>query len=392
MEDIEITCPNCKIQLPAELKRVLISGTAVTCENCGVVLVPKVQGEPSQVPAEKAAKPASVREAIKQAFREAKASIAAETSRPQVAAPTRHAPGARTAQPGRPAPAVAAAQPAPELPREPPSAPASPGTSETPQGHREHEPRVRSKPRKKPKRGTANYIANLKQEIEEGKKGLRTYNEVSKILLGIWLALFYIASISTVLFEAFSGRPFLAGLVQQAPLYIIGAFMYWYETHRLHEWIKQGVYEFYGVDIIVVGILGCSVYGAGVLMLVKGVVVMGIMLMQDEVAPKSKRDVLIGWINGFDEVAWYIAAIAAAAAFILTASSIIAGIFSFTGPSAQFVAFIIMGICGIVAANSDLTKVSRYCREYRFEGLGGKALVYGVIGCVCFGAGVPMIV
>jgi len=108
--------------------------------------------------------------------------------------------------------------------------------------------------------------------------------------------------------------------------------------------------------------------------------------------PKSKRDALIGWINGLDEVSWYIAALAAAFAFIFTASSVLAGIFKLTAPSEQFVAFIIMGICGIVAANSDFTRVSKHCREYKFEGLGGESLVYGVLGCICLGAGVPMLV
>jgi hypothetical protein len=408
MADVEILCPNCKAALPAELKRVLLTGTTVTCENCGIVLVPKLQGEPSKAPTEKTPEPTSVRQAIKQALRETKASIAADLQRTKAnlaadmqrtkaniaaelhrnLAPvtSRPEPPAQPAQPERPAPPAAPASP------EPLASPASPGTSGPPPQHPKCEKPAGSKPCKQPKRGTPKYTAALKVKIEKAKKGLRSYNEVSLVLMRILLAVFYIASIFNLLSDAFTGKPYFANLVVQAPLYIIGAFLYWYETHRIHEWVKQGVYEFYGVDMIIVGIFGCMVCGIGVLMLIKGFVVMGIMVAQDKVAPKARRDVLISWINGFDEVSWYIAALVAAAAFIFAASFVISGIISLSAPSPQFIACIIMGIFGIVAANSDLHDVSKHCREYRFENLGGKSLVYGILGCICFGAGTPMIV
>ncbi len=411
MADVEITCPNCKANLPAELKRVLMTGTTVTCENCGIVLVPKIQGEPSQVPAEKVPEPSSVRQAVKQALREAKASIAADLQRTKtnlaadmqrtkasIAADLQRSispatstpePSARPAQPNLFAPPETPASPHPTVP------PATPGTCGLPAQHPKCEKPARSGPRKQPKRGTPEYTAALKQKIEKVKKGLRTYNKVSLILMRLCLAIFYLASIGILFADAYEGIPLIAVfaiLLQQMPLYITGAFLYWYETHRIHEWVKQGVYEFYGVDMIIVGIVGCTVCGIGVFMLIKGFVVMGIMIAQDKVTPKARRDALIGWINGFDEVTWYIAALVAATAFILMPALLLHGIFVLDVPSVQFIGLIIMGICGIVAANSDFRDVSKLCREYRFENLGGKSLVYGIIGCICFGAGAPMII
>ena len=395
MEDIDITCPNCKIQLPAELKRVLMSGTTVTCENCGVVLVPKMQDEPKQVPAKKEPEPTSVRQVVRQAIKQAKAGIAEEIHKSLAGTQRQSSEPAKPAVALQPAQPTAAAEPspppAPAVP-ERPAAPPSPAAGKPPSGPPERHEKGGSKSRKGPRRGTAEFVAARKLEIEKAKKGLRAYNDASLVLMRLFLAIFYITSIGTLVYDALSGKPFFPGLVQQVPLYIIGYFLHWYETHRIHEWVKQGVYEFYGVDMIVVGILECMVCGIGVLMLIKGFIVMGIMIAQDEVTPKAKRDVLIGWINGFDEVSWYIAAIIAAAAFIVASSIILRDLFSLVVPPPQLISLIVMGTCGIVAANSDLTKVSRYCREWKFDGLGGRSLAFGIIGCICFGAGVPMLV
>ncbi|MEX2680659.1 MAG: hypothetical protein Q6373_003615 [Candidatus Sigynarchaeota archaeon] len=394
MEDIEITCPNCKIQLPAELKRVLMSGTTVTCENCGVVLVPKVQGEPKQVPAQKEQETTSVRQAVRQAIKQAKASIAEEIHKSMAAGQRQH-PGitkpAAHVQPAQPmATAGTSPPPAATVPERPASQP-SPIAGGPPSTPPEHHGKGGSDRRKGLRRGTPEFIAARKLVIEKAKKNLRAYNEASLVLMRLFLAIFYFVSIGTLLYDALLGKPFFPGLVQQTPLYIIGAYLHWYETHRIHEWVKQGVYEFYGIDMIVVGILGCMVCGIGVFMLIKGFIVMGIMIAQDEITPKAKRDVLIGWINGLDEVSWQVMALAAAAAFIIAASIILRDLFSLVAPPMQLIALIVAGTCGIVAANNDFTKVSRYCREWKFDGLGGKSLAFGIIGCICFGSGVPML-
>nr|MDO8117237.1 hypothetical protein [Candidatus Sigynarchaeota archaeon] len=41
MDTIILKCPNCSAILPAELKKDLYAGKDVTCENCGILIIPK---------------------------------------------------------------------------------------------------------------------------------------------------------------------------------------------------------------------------------------------------------------------------------------------------------------------------------------------------------------
>jgi predicted Zn finger-like uncharacterized protein len=404
MEDgIEITCPNCKASLPVELKRVLVSGTAVTCENCGIVLVPKVQGQPSQVsPSGHAATSNRPTTASNQHDRArdvaSKGRERCETrdrrdqceAREDRLQPTRASePSTQPTQPATPSPVMPRAVPGKlssvsPLPQAGPSIPPA-------------NPRAGA-PRKPPTKGTPEYVSDLKVKIGKGKAALKSFNEVSLNLMKLFLGLFYIISAAAIVLQSFFGQPgfnfahLLTASIQIAPQCIIGAFMYWYETRRLHEWIKHEVYEFYGIDIIIVGIIGCTVAGIGVLLIIKGIMVMVIMISQDEITPRLPRDGLISWIGGFDEVSWLIAAIVSAGAFSIVALGLVQGLISLATPSPTFVSLVIMGICGIIAANGDLHDVTTRCRAFKFENLGGKALGYGIVGCICAGAGAPMII
>nr|MDO8112318.1 hypothetical protein [Candidatus Sigynarchaeota archaeon] len=360
MSEIEINCPNCKAALPVELRRDLQSGKAVTCENCGIVLVPKAQGQASSPIT--ASKPA----------------------------------GHKVKSPGIPRGPGTAPLVGIKVPSKATASPAGdkccgrvPGTSPT-GGEKPAVP--------VPVPGSPEYIAETKKQLAVFKGKIHDYNELSLNLMKIFLSLFFVISLSMVTYRALFGQVYIdfgylvTTLLFLLPQYIMGAFMYWYETRRLHKWIAAGQYEFYGIDIVIAGLAGLYVYGIGILLVIKGFAVMAYMTKQDRIFPKPRRDALIAWINGFDEISWMVASIAAASAFCYMVWGLMTGIVSMTIPSPELVGFIIMGICGTIAANGDLRNVSAYVREWKFDGIGGKAMGYAVIGCICMGSGTPMIV
>ncbi len=342
MDSIILKCPNCSAIIPAELKKDLYAGNNVTCENCGILIIPKTP-------------PRGGHPAPSNAFpRDGTPNGVQPRGAPEGARHPvhRHEP-ARTASP-RP--------------------PAMPGGWDTP------------------------FDAEaLREKLPGYRKFIQSYNDVAHALMKIFLGIFFVVSFATIAVTWLVGPPmlnwsgFLENLASVSWFYILGAFMYWYDKKKVYPWVKRGQFDFYGIDLFVLGLAGMGVFGLGILPFLKGIFIMAYMGAEDKVNGKTKRDKLVGWIHGLDEISWQIVAVAALTGFAFLFHALVSGVQSMI-LSDMMIAGLVVGISGTISANADRHAVSPYIREYRFSGLGGKTLVNSIIGMVCCGSGVPMFV
>jgi hypothetical protein len=345
MDEIELRCPACKAVMSAELTTALESGKTVVCETCGITLIPKFAAE-AKLPAKGPSSPG-----------ETTIPVAPAKARP------RHRQRDRMA-----------IKPVPPIPPIPPRK----GTRAT----RE--------------RRNRKLVDRAAKELPRARASLHRYNEVSGILLRVFIGLFVALSVLYLVLgfligpDKFDMIALLKSLLQFFPYYLMAGYMYWYDSRRLQPWLKRDQYEFFGIDILVVGLAGLFVYGIGILLVFKGLAVMRCMILQDRISPRSRRSVLVDWINGLDEVSWQMVAIAATNSFAVVISILI---LAPTPVEPSLLAgWIFVVLCGMISANGDLRRVSPHIRDYQFERLGGKSLFRAVLGTICLASGIPMLV
>src|SRR5271157_8834 len=423
MDEVEINCPNCKASLPKELQRELYAGKSITCENCGILLVPRVQGqastlvgEPRQVskaenspgvveisgsdssPARAATPPLSKRqewlESREQRNQERRERFEARIQQRYESWEQRYQQRHETKDQRNQERNETKNQRNQER-----NAIKEQRNQERKEikDQRKMERKASIQAPSRPSRSPPSITREdrSREHLDRLKGHIHAFNRASLDLLKLFLGLFYIISIAgmvyTLIFYQFNIVLLVTLLLKLLPQYVIGAFMYWYETRRLHPWLSRDQYEFYGIDIVIVGIVGLQVYGIGIFLLIKGLMVMDYMIRQDRLSPKLRRDVLIACINGLDEISWMIHVLGATFAFSSMAIAMVNSVVYYA-PDPAFITFLVLGLFGIISANNDLQKVSPRIRAWKFNKLGGKTLVNAFLGCACFGSGIPLLV
>lgn len=379
MNETEIHCPNCKALLPQDLQRDLFSGKTVTCENCGIVLVPRMQGQ------------------VNTSINGGKQAPKIENPPSAIKIPQKAA-----YKSGIQVPTISRHQQCNELRKQNRESRASERRESRQQRRESREQRkaVKKTIIPKPEYSDSSQIkgtreADLQNRLNRLRRHIHAFNNFSLNLLKLFLGLFYVISFASVVYNfvlyQFNIVYLITALLKLLPQYVIGVFIYWYETRHLFPWISHDQYEFYGIDIVIAGFIGLSVSGIGLLLVIKGFMVMNYMITQDRLLPKPRRDVLISWINGFDEISWMIPVIGAMSAFSSMTNTMVNSVV-LNVPDSSFITFLVLGILGIISANNDLQKVSIQIRAWKFNKLGGKALWNAILGIVCFGSGIPMLV
>lgn len=215
------------------------------------------------------------------------------------------------------------------------------------------------------------------------------YNEISFIATKVLVAIALIGSSflfimqEIVLFTNWSA--FGNHVSRMIPPFIAAGVLLKLEVSRYHPRIAKGEYRFYGIDMIVGGIVGCIAWGIGVLAIIKGIFVMNRMKKEQLIKKRTKSIRLVEWIHGLDESAGIFVGVITCIAF----GTFIMNFANF-GNNASAAAVLFPAIFGILSYFGDARQVSPMVRDYNFKDLGGKSLVFSIFGLICFGSGTWM--
>lgn len=377
--DFELWCPNCRAPVPIELKRELAAGKPATCESCGILIVPRFQGDAH---------------GSDDGIREERVEIPREPAHVHGTPPYTSSPAPVSSTKPAPPPAPAAFPAWASLrgraqggetrhARDTPAGPDATGITLVKQG----EPQVPEAE-----------AESIKRDLERGRVLLLSYNEVSHALVGLFSGIFVLVSLLVIALDAFAFRSpadpawFVQQVSMLGPLYVLAIFMTWYEKARLYPWLKEGIHEFYGIDIVVVGFAGLAVCGIGLLLVIKGFMVMAMMAGRDKLDPPGTHEARIAWIDGLDEVSWMVVAVASINALLMIPLAIARAGFAVSMPEPLLVGGLVLGIIGIMAAHGDARHVSPKLKARQYRGLAAKAWINAVLGLACMGSGVPLLV
>ncbi len=184
---------------------------------------------------------------------------------------------------------------------------------------------------------------------------------------------------------------FLSIIFESVALFIFGLRIAHFDKNYLAPLIKKGEYNKVGVSAIALGILGCIVYGAGVVLLIKGILLI-IYISQDE---KNREFQGYDWGLLIKDSLNSISSYAGASIIILGfASFAYMAISNILIPSNfRFFSLLIFGfvslILSIIGVSIDKKRSPTISSKKVFEeNDAGSFLVAGIIGCFFYASGV----
>jgi len=184
---------------------------------------------------------------------------------------------------------------------------------------------------------------------------------------------------------------FLIIIFESVALFIFGLRIAHFDKNYLAPLIKKGEYNKVGVSAIALGILGCIVYGAGVVLLIKGILLI-IYISQDE---KNQEFQGYDWGLLIKDSLNSISSYAGASIIILGfASFAYMAVSSILIPSNfRFFSLLIFGfvslILSIIGVSIDKKRSPTISSKKVFEeNDAGSFLVAGIIGCFFYASGV----
>ncbi|MBD3187366.1 hypothetical protein GF325_11095 [Candidatus Bathyarchaeota archaeon] len=436
-DDEEIPCPNCGSPFPLEFRKRLSAGKKVTCEACGVLIVPKIKTSSGN------------RDAPIRSYRFG--SGQGDESLGRIS--HQKEPAGALSRPGGvsqpPASSSGSSRglsdgPSPRPSRESPSSSSSPQDEsgypmpddawhsttgkdsrrhtrgvntwhhdnfnkwkdrghvrqKTPRGSRRHQSSRESKqdPQNAPassgghqEHGNAPSPSEHVPRLTSLRYRITKYNEISFIATKVLVAIALIGSSFLFIMQEIvfftNWSAFGEYVSRMVPPIIAAGVLLKLEVSRYHPRIAKGEYRFYGIDIIVGGIVGCIAWGIGVLAIIKGIFVMNWMKKEQLIKKRTKSIRLVEWIHGLDESAGIFVGVITCIAF----GTFITNFGNFEN-NASAAAVLFPAIFGILSYFGDARQVSPMVRDYNFKDLGGKSLVFSIFGLICFGSGTWMVI
>ncbi|TFF88068.1 MAG: hypothetical protein EU550_01995 [Promethearchaeota archaeon] len=174
-------------------------------------------------------------------------------------------------------------------------------------------------------------------------------------------------------------------ILEQVILSIPGFIIVSYDVNRINPKIKEGKYQEILLDSFCMGILGCIFFGSGVLILLKGILILFAFILNSE---KKQKPYMIGVyikdsLNRFSGIGGLIIVFYACYGLIIAFSKLpVLNIFVIIG-------FLVPPILAIIVLIIDATFRESLDKKYKIEiSEAVRTFIFGIIGCIFAGAGI----
>ncbi|MHA1793881.1 MAG: hypothetical protein ACTSVI_14660 [Promethearchaeota archaeon] len=242
-------------------------------------------------------------------------------------------------------------------------------------------------------------IENILQDMKTLERGIKKFNPIVKIILSLSLfaAFSIFISIILVTIDFFNISSFYLDLTKIpgllnffSNLYVFGMVSDRF-IKRIYNQLNKGHFRYYGIDIIIIGIIGTCVFIVGFIIIILGVMVLIYCIARDNLNKKSKNMVIVDIIHGLDEVSSFLVLTVFPYIIIQFINGLLRSLakntFSLNVFSYNMVFFILFITIGIITYTLDEQKISPLIKQYNFKALDKRPLHVGLLGIFFAGSG-----
>ncbi|MHA1714913.1 MAG: hypothetical protein ACTSXP_04665, partial [Promethearchaeota archaeon] len=152
--------------------------------------------------------------------------------------------------------------------------------------------------------------AILNERLQKFKTNIIKYNNKFFLAIKIITALIITVLISFSIFHFFNAifypvsiNIFIFHIINTVPSFIALIVFYYILAKKLHPTVARGEIKHYGIDFIMLGIIGCVSWGLGIFSIIEGLAIMNFSIKRDKLFPRKKRDILLEWLDGLESTA-----------------------------------------------------------------------------------------
>ncbi len=242
-------------------------------------------------------------------------------------------------------------------------------------------------------------VANIEGNMQ---KWCHVLTVLTKVFLVIAASTYVLSLINVIvplmlaLISSFSIDVLVNLLNVFVPLFVLfaGGLIALHVDKHANRHARQGLHSGYGFDVIVAGIIGCFAWGAGALLIVKGIGMLWLETDKDAALKRTMKAGLWDAVRGLNGTCWRLVLYVAGGHLVLTSLNVAQFLLGFLPPSALTSIIVLMAIdaIGLIGGGLYKTQVFRAFKAGAIRDVAVKALLFGVLSTACFGSGVPMLV